>query len=192
MERFDEPVSSCAWAADSRSFFTGTFDLSKSICQWSIGGERIANWGAKHRVEDLVASPDQRLLVAMDDQSHIYVYHLATRELEMQIKLQSRPLSISISQDSLHLLINKVNGDAQLVDLVTKEAIQKYAGFTGGECIIRSGFGGANESFVVSGSDGKLASALSLNTRVRMVSLTDVQMALFLYGTRAPAYWSRS
>lgn len=92
----------------------------------------------------------------MDDQHQLYLYHTATRELDSIIALQSRPLSISISQDSVHLLVNKVNGEAHLIDLATKKSVQKYVGFTGGECIIRSGFGGANGSFVVSGSDGKL------------------------------------
>lgn len=70
--------------------------------------------------------------------------------------LQVRLTSISISNNSRHLLVNHNNGVAVLIDLVLREPVQKYAGFTGGNFMIRSVFGGADESFVVSGSEGKL------------------------------------
>lgn len=154
LEKFEEPVSSCVWAADSRSFVTGTLDAKKSICHWDLSGRLLSNWNKKHRVEDLSISPDRQWLVAMDDQHHIHVYNFHTHELDYELELKSRPCSINISLDSRHLLVNKVDGEAQLIDLLTREAVQKYTGHTGGECIIRGGFGGANESFVVSGSEG--------------------------------------
>lgn len=166
--------------------------MNKSICHWDTSGECLGNWGAKHRVGDLVASPDGRILIAMDDQMHIYVYDLATLELRVEIKLQSRPLSVSVSQDGVHVLVNKVNGEAQLIDLITQEAVQKYVGFMAEECIIRSGFGGANESFVVCGSDGKIFFFLFLFSFLCFITstlatglLTSLQMVLSPYGTRA-------
>ena len=62
-------------------------------------------------------------------------------------------MSVTISEDSRHLLINKNDGEAQLIDLMTRCGVQKFLGHTGGPCVIRSSFGGANESFVVSGSE---------------------------------------
>lgn len=80
-----------------------------------------------------------------------------TRELEYEIDLQTRLTSVSISADSKHLLINNMNGIAQLFDLVNREPVQTYSGHTGGQYLIRSDFGGANESFVISGSEGMSA-----------------------------------
>ncbi|KAH8881530.1 WD domain-containing protein [Thozetella sp. PMI_491] len=157
LDRFVEPVSSCVWAADSRSFILGTFDVTKSLSQWDLRGERVFNWPKKHRTQDLAASPDGRWLVAMDEQSHLYIYNLATRELEYEMELKSRATSISVSHDSRFLLVNQVDGIAQLIDIASRESIQKYTGGMGGEYTIRSSFGGANESFVISGSeDGNL------------------------------------
>jgi len=92
----------------------------------------------------------------MDERNWLHVYNFLTRELEYEWDLKVRPTSVSISQDSRFLLVNKTDGEAQLIDITTRDAIQKYRGHSGGEYIVRSGFGGANESFVISGSDGKL------------------------------------
>lgn len=153
LERFGEPVSSCVWAADNRTFITGTLDKHRSLCQWNLDGERVFDWANAHRVEELAVSPDGHWLVAMDDHHHIHVYNFVTRDLEYEIDLQVRLTSLSISQDSRHLLVNHQNGVAQLFDLANREPVQTYSGHTGGDYMIRSAFGGANESFVVSGSE---------------------------------------
>jgi WD40 repeat protein len=116
-------------------------------------GSEAYDWGKKHRVEDLCGSLDGRWLVALDNERRIHVYNATTHELEFDMELNKRPTSVSISQDSRHLLINKSDGEAQLIDLVTRNSVQKFFGHTGGDYLIRSSFGGANESFVVSGSE---------------------------------------
>jgi WD repeat-containing protein 26 len=155
LERFDEPVSGCVWAADGRSFVTGSLDKNKSLRSWTMDGEMISDWGKKHRVQDLCGSPDGRWLVAVDHLNKIHVYNAVTRELEYERELKSRPTSVAISEDSQHLLVNRRDGEAQLIDLATRNVVQKFLGHTGGDYLIRASFGGANESFVVSGSEGK-------------------------------------
>ncbi|KAK0627045.1 WD40-repeat-containing domain protein [Immersiella caudata] len=156
LERFHEPVSSCVWAADCQTLITGSFDKEKSLCQWNLKGERLYTWTRKHRTEDLAVSPDGHWLVAMDERNWLHVYNFVTRELEYEWDLKVRPTSVSISQDSRFLLVNKTDGEAQLVDIVSRDTIQKYQGHSGGDYTIRSGFGGADESFVISGSDDGL------------------------------------
>jgi len=156
LERFDEPVSSCVWAADCQSLVTGSFDKNKSLCQWSLNGERLYTWTKKHRTQDLALSPDGHWLVAMDERNWLHVYNFVTRELEYEWDLKARPTSVSISQDSRYLLVNKTDGEAILVDIATRDTIQKYRGHGGGDFVLRSDFGGANESFVISGSEDGL------------------------------------
>jgi hypothetical protein len=45
-----------------------------------------------------------------------------------------------------------------LIDLSTREARAMYSGTKGGDYAIRAEFGGANEAYVISGSDGKTTS----------------------------------
>ncbi|KAI1776372.1 WD40-repeat-containing domain protein [Hypoxylon cercidicola] len=153
LERFQEPVTSCVWATDNQTFVTGALDKNHSLVQWNLDGEKVYDWSSTHRVEDLAISPDGHWLVASSAGNHIYVYNFVSRELEYQMDLQVRLTSITISQNSRHLLVNHNNGVAHLIDLVLREPVQSYAGFTGGQWMIRSSFGGANESFVISGSE---------------------------------------
>lgn len=115
--------------------------------------DEIYDWGKKHRVQDVCGSPDGRWLVAVDNLQTIHVYNAITHELEFDMELKARPTSVNISQDSRHLLVNKCDGEAQLIDLVTRSSVQKFFGHTGGDYLIRSSFGGPNESFVLSGSE---------------------------------------
>ncbi|KAI8243442.1 hypothetical protein K4K55_008142 [Colletotrichum sp. SAR 10_96] len=153
LERFEEPASGCVWAADSKSFVTGALDKQHGLRTWSTSGEMLYEWGKKHRVQDLCGSPDGHWLVAVDDVQKIHVYNPTTRELEYEMELKARPTCVSISEDSRHLLVNKKDGEVQLIDLATRTSVQKFLGHTGGDFLIRSAFGGANESFVVSGSE---------------------------------------
>lgn len=180
LDGFEEPVTSCVWTADSQSFITGSMDKENSICQWDLEGNRTHMWTKEFRTTSLDLSPDGQWLVAMDDLQSVHLYNFRTRELEYDWDLKSTPSSVSISQDSRLLLVNKSNGEAQLSDIVTRDVIQKYRGHVGGEYIIRSGFGGANESFVVSGSEGKGTwlvgswEALTATRRWKRVDLAQV------------------
>ncbi|KAF9775425.1 hypothetical protein IL306_006475 [Fusarium sp. DS 682] len=151
--KFEEPVSGCVWAHDSRSLVVGTLDPNYSLRTLNLDTSEQYEWGVKHRVQDLCGSPDGRWLVAVDNLQTIHVYNAITRDLEFDMELKARPTSVSISQDSRHLLVNKCDGEAQLIDLLTRNSVQKFFGHTGGDYLIRCSFGGANESFVLSGSE---------------------------------------
>ncbi|KJK75073.1 hypothetical protein H634G_09708 [Metarhizium anisopliae BRIP 53293] len=157
LKRFDEPVSSCIWASDSKSFVLGTLDNKRSICTFNSEGEELVQWDKKHRVQAMAGSPDGRWLVAADNFTNMYVYNGITRALEYELDLGAQPISLAISQDSRQLLVNKGDSEAQLIDLFTRATVQKFLGHMTDQCVIRASFGGANESFVMSGSeDGKV------------------------------------
>jgi WD40 repeat protein len=155
LDGFEEPVSSCVWAADGQTFITGSFDKSKPICQWNLHGECVYPWPKTHRTEDLALSRDQRWLVAIDEQCNLHVYNAVTRELAYDLPLNVRATSVSISRDSHYVLVHKADREAVLIDIETRETVRKYTGQTTGQFTIRSDFGGANENFVISGSEGE-------------------------------------
>lgn len=152
---FGEPVSCCAWTSDGQTLITGSFDKSMSLCEWSMRGERLYTWKVTHRTEDVALSHDERWLVAMDEQRRIHVYSFPTREHLYDYELNARATSLTISRDNKFLLINKTDNEAVLMDLETRRIVQRYAGHRGGQYTIRSDLGGANENFVISGSEGE-------------------------------------
>lgn len=153
LDRSGEPVSGCVWAADGQSFTTSSLDKNQSLRTYNLDGELLHDWYKNHRVQDLCG--DSNWLIAVDDLHTIHVYNASTREHIFDLQQQCRPTSISISRDSQHLLVNRTDGEAQLVNLITRATVQKYRGHTGGECLIRNTMGGANETFVLSGSEGE-------------------------------------
>lgn len=155
LSRFGEPVSSCVWAVDGQTFVTGCLDKERNLCQWNLNGEMVYDWGRSHRIQDLAVSPNGNRLVAMDNEDHIHVYNFVTRELEYEMDMKVKLSSISISANSRYLLVNKTDGEARMLDLDTREPYREFAsGNKGGKFVIRSAFGGANESFVITGSEG--------------------------------------
>ncbi|KAH8591494.1 WD domain-containing protein [Bisporella sp. PMI_857] len=152
---FSEPVSSCVWAPNGLSFVTGHLDKHFGISQWNTRGKLLYDWHANHRVQDLAISPDGNRLVAMNNEHTIYVYNYVTRDLEYTLDIEAKMGSVCITQNSRHLLVNTLDGEARLIDLDTRETIRKFKSNTKKESrvIIQASLGGANESFVVTGSE---------------------------------------
>lgn len=159
LSTFEQPVSSCVWTASGETFITGSFDKLKAVCEWDLDGQCIYTWARTYRTEDVALSRDQRWLVAIDDQCNLHVYHYATREHLYDLTLNVRATSLSISRDSRYILVHKLDREAILIDIETRETVQKYTGHVTGQFTIRSDFGGANENFVISGSEGERGSA---------------------------------
>lgn len=91
----------------------------------------------------------------MEHVDHVYVYNFVTRELEYEINLKVKLISVAISQNSQYLLVNKSGGEARMFDLDTRETVRVFkSGNKQAEFVIRAAFGGAHESFVVTGSEG--------------------------------------
>jgi hypothetical protein len=63
--------------------------------------------------------------------------------------------SVTISQDSRHMLISMNPDKIKLMEIDTGELVQSFEGHQQQNFIIRSTFGGADENFIVSGSEGK-------------------------------------
>jgi WD40 repeat protein len=171
LTRFGEPVSACIWAPDGQSFVTGCLDKDRNLCQWNLNGELIYDWGRHHRIQDLAVSPNGNRLVAMDCENHLHVYNFVTRELEYELDLKSNLGSVVISQNSRYLLVNKTDGEARMLDLDTRETVRTFSnGDAKEKYIIRGTYGGANESFVITGSESK---SICFESNVQLADLLD-------------------
>ncbi|KAK0130189.1 hypothetical protein ONS96_000713 [Cadophora gregata f. sp. sojae] len=154
LPRFGEPVSSCVWAPDGQTFVIGCLDKERNLSQWNLHGDTIYDWGRNHRIQDIAVSPNGHYLVAMDNETHLHVYNFVTRELEYELDMKVTMTSVSISQNSRYLLVNKTDGEAQMLDLDTQATVRSFkSGVKGGNFVIRATYGGANESFVIFGSE---------------------------------------
>lgn len=86
------------------------------------------------------------------------IYDLASKVVEETIQLNSEQLSsVQVSQNSQFALVNHSPNEVQLWDLKQARITRKFIGLQQKEQVIRSCFGGMDDTFVVSGSeDGKV------------------------------------
>jgi WD40 repeat protein len=118
----------------------------------------VYDWGRPHRIQAIALSSNGSLLVATDTENHLHVYNFITRELEYEMDFKVRLTSVSFTKDSNYILISKIDGEIRLFSVEDRKSIRTFAGQKPGKFVIRSVFGGADESFVISGSDGKILS----------------------------------
>ncbi|KAI5838083.1 WD40-repeat-containing domain protein, partial [Morchella snyderi] len=148
-------VSCCAWAPDGQTVVTGSVD--REMIVWDLEGKEVYRWTGS-RVYDLVITPNGRRLAAICTQKKLHVYNFVTREKEYEIQMVSELTCISVSKDSRYILMNMGTGlqEVHLMDLATAEVVRKFTGQKQKEFMIRSCFGGADENFVVSGSEDSM------------------------------------
>lgn len=158
IEQHSEPVTAAAWAPDGESFVTASLDSKAQLCHWGMRSHRpLYVWTGGFRVQDCAITPDGSRLIAADEIGKLHVYNFETHAEEYCLPLRSKATSVSVSKDSKYILINMAEGQLHLVDLETTEVVRRFRGQKQGEFVIRGGFGGAAENFVVSGSEGRLA-----------------------------------
>jgi WD40 repeat protein len=155
LDPFDEPVTGCVWYTDSRAFTISSFDKHRGLRTYTTyGSGGVAHeWKADVRVQNVAASSDGRWLITVDHTSLVHVWDAQTRESLFTHHLPSRPTSIVVSNDNVHLLVNCRDGCAHLLNLETRQMTQTFTGHVGGKYQISASFGGPDEDYVVCGSE---------------------------------------
>jgi WD40 repeat protein len=145
---------------------------------WDLSGQLKHNFcvdGGRLRTNDLAVSPDGQRLVVITESS-IIVFDLVSYEKIAEFQLDDVKLtSIMISQDSRHMLISMSPDQIKLMEIDTGDVIQRFEAHMQKQFIIRSAFGGADENFVVSGSEGM--SLITPSRVVRKVPESSLQMS---------------
>ncbi|RPB03597.1 WD40 repeat-like protein [Choiromyces venosus 120613-1] len=145
-------VSSCAWAPDGQTFVTGSVDGDMIL--WNLYGESIHKWTGA-RVYDLAVTADSKRLAAVCTQMKLHVFNFVTREKEYERDLGGVSTCISVSKDSKYLLLTMGAGvqELRLLNIETGTDVRQFSGTKQKEYVVRNCFGGADENFVVSGSE---------------------------------------
>ena len=166
IDNYNEPVSAAAWLPDGGAFVTGSMDKEGSLNMWSSRPDKpeiLHTWSESYRVTGLAVSPDGSRLITTSgdltsnpsgDPPQIHVYNLHTKMKQYSMGLKAALTCVTISKDSCSMLVNMTDGELQQIDINNGEVLQRYHGQRQGTFIIRSTFGGVDESLVISGSEG--------------------------------------
>jgi len=150
MTAFTEPVSSVTWAPDGQTFITGGMD--EYMISWNAQGERLYR-GSSPRTYDLEITADGSKIVAVCTSGQLHVYDYHDWKNRQSYKLGNRLTGVETTKDSRHAIVNTDDREVVLVDLENGKVIQRYSGQVQDEWVIRGCLGGADENFVLSGSE---------------------------------------
>lgn len=181
---FSQPVTSATWAPDGQTYVTGSMD--EFMIQWDLQG-KILRKEKSPRVYDLKITPDGQRIVAVDNQKHLHVYDFHDWTNKVPYDLGVGLTCVNVSRDSRHVMVNTGAREVQLIDIETGKVVQRYLGQLQGMFVIRGCFGGADENFVVSGSEGTIYNISNDTT-----TLTRMQTPISTYGTNRTGHWWRS
>jgi len=165
--RHTDSVTTCAWLSCGQRFVTGGFD--RNIYMWDIHGNELRQWKGG-RINDLVVTPDGKYLVSTHgglSEKSIVIHDLESGTEETIMETHAIT-SLHISRDGRHLLVNLQCQEIHLWDIsdpknrsppstirAKKIMVFQFQGLQEkhGRFVIRSCFGGSDESFIVSGSE---------------------------------------
>lgn len=144
----------------------GSAYLQQPLCQYNLRGQMLYSWPEEDRVRDCAVSPDGHYLVVASTSRTLYVYNLTKRQKLHQVTFESELTCVSIDRHSKYILLNR-GTQVALIDIETAEIAKKYShdSNTNRRYIFRSRFGGADDRFVITGSEGAFSFFFSLHIR---------------------------
>jgi WD repeat-containing protein 26 len=145
-------VTVCRWFPDGQTFISASVD--KEVIVWSLGGTVIHQWSLD-RMFDLAITPDGSKMVAICNERklHVYSVHDDFRE-QINYQMPHNMTSVVASNDSKYVLVNSMAQEVHLWDIEKFQLVRKFVGQTQEKFMIRSCFGGPDQNFVLSGSEG--------------------------------------
>jgi hypothetical protein len=183
-QHFDCPVTSAAWLPDSQSFVIGSQSSRRPLTLYSLrndtatptAGElhevhtwRDPPWNSVQsregttrdytpmcRISDCAIDSTGSLLAATTG-NHICIYSLDPADGYRKLDdwpMEDKLTSVNFARDG-DLLVSMNEGRIFTMDVTTGDILSRYEGAVQKEYVVRSSFGGANENFVISGSEGK-------------------------------------
>lgn len=123
------------------------------MVEWDLHGTQLRKVSSS-RFYDLKITPDGKKLVAVCTDKHFHVYDFNDWKNKRSYNFRCMLTCVQTSDDSKHAIVNTDAREVVLVDLDTGKVVQRYTGQIQDKWVIRGCFGGTDEHFVLSGSEG--------------------------------------
>ncbi|KAI9228622.1 MAG: WD40-repeat-containing domain protein [Piptocephalis tieghemiana] len=149
--KHNEPVTACAWLPDGKSFVSASLD--HYIHLWSALDGTILHTWQMERVNDVHISGNGKWMAATTVEKTIHLIDLEKRTDSFTLPEVGMPTGCRLNWKGSLLLVNSYNGPLHLWDLEHRSIVERYSGHLQDKYVIRGGFGGAQENFIVSGSE---------------------------------------
>uniref|UniRef100_A0A7S4NNE5 CTLH domain-containing protein n=1 Tax=Paramoeba aestuarina TaxID=180227 RepID=A0A7S4NNE5_9EUKA len=146
-------VVACSFSSDGKSVITGGMDKTVAVahCEPS-SSPRTRKWDLG-RVFDLGVCKNKIVFASsLENVPNLTCIDIDTEQRSVIPETQ-HITSIALAKDGRHVLANVFPAEIHLWDLESRQLTQRYVGHKQTKMVVRSCFGGANEAFVVGGSE---------------------------------------
>ncbi|KAL0914473.1 hypothetical protein M5K25_014822 [Dendrobium thyrsiflorum] len=142
---------SCVWSPAGKQFFCCVTD--RSISLWDLEGNEVECWKGQRTTKNSDMAVTNRYIITMCREMTILLLDREAR-IEKLIEEDQMITSFSLSKDEKFLLVNLLNQEIHLWNIADAPMlVAKYAGHKHSRFVIRSCFGGFEDSFIASGSE---------------------------------------
>lgn len=146
-------LKSCGWLADGEGMVSGM--TGKSICLWDLDGKELEGWKWERSVNisDMAITDDGKRIISICGENTILLLDRDPK-CERLIEEKEPITSFSLSKDNKFLLVNLVDQKLHLWSIAGDlKIVSKFKGHRRTRFLIRSCFGGLEQTFVASGSE---------------------------------------
>ncbi|CAO3625159.1 unnamed protein product [Cunninghamella blakesleeana] len=148
-----DQVTCCVWLPDNEHFISGACDMTMIIR--NIDGTLIKKIDSP-RILDMKMTEDGKRIAAVGYDKSIVIYDVDGLQLKESCQFQESCSigAVALSRDGKYVLTSiNIRNELHLWNVEDKSVCSKYEGYHQGEYVIRSSFGGPEETFILSGSD---------------------------------------
>jgi WD repeat-containing protein 26 len=152
-ERAGVGLISCGWFPDGKGIVSGMTD--KSICLWHLEGRELECWKGQRtiNISDMAITDDGKWIISIRTDYEILLLDREAK-VERTIKESEVITSFSLSKDNKFLLVNLTSQEIHLWNIEGKpKIVSTFKGHRRTRFIIRSCFGGFEQTFIASGSE---------------------------------------
>ncbi|EFJ45899.1 hypothetical protein VOLCADRAFT_93777 [Volvox carteri f. nagariensis] len=162
-----ETVSSCAWLPDSRRFVSGSADRSLILVD-STSGRELQRWKRTYRVQDMAITRGGGMLVLASTERRVFLLRLSDmREVSLPVMMMMVMMIV---------LVQKVNTEPSPDPLdslpIAPAAVYRFSNGEPVRFVLRCGFGGSDNTFVVHGGEDGLLYLWHRDTGEQLLKLS--------------------
>ncbi|KAL5268237.1 hypothetical protein ACHWQZ_G002187 [Mnemiopsis leidyi] len=164
----DDVLTCCAWSPDSRFIYTG--GQQGQFYKYEVNSSAVYNWEGV-RLHSVATLRDNKTVLAADSHKRVRSYNFEDNTDQTIYEDENQIMNMSLSSDEKYCLLTLSKQGLVLVDIASGTTVRKYFGLHQSDYQINSCFGGANEQFILSGSEDNLVYIFKRDSGVPILKL---------------------
>lgn len=164
----EDVLTCCAWSPDSRFIYTG--GQQGQFYKYDIQTSTYFTWEGV-RLHSVATLRDNKVVLAADSHRRVRSYNFDDYADGTVCEEEHQIINMTLSRDEKFCLLTLAKQGLLLVDVASGTSVRKFRGMKQSDYQINSCFGGADEQFILSGSEDNLVYVFKRDSSVPILKL---------------------